>query len=101
MARSIKATVGLGNGNSIPVGFIYCVWDGRVHGNEARMMKGFVDSEGKALGKHKLWMFVSSTQSSEAERKDKVRGTGSIAQVEFLYLVTGELLVVPTRDRLF
>ena len=53
----------------------------------------------RRLSHDELWLFVTTTQQSEAERKDKVRGTGSIRQVEFLYLVTGEQLTVPTVDR--
>ena len=32
----------------IPLGHIYLMFDGKVHGNSAALMKGFTDSRGKA-----------------------------------------------------
>ena len=98
--RTIRAALALGDGKSIPTGHIYFLMDGHVHGNEARMLKCFQTASGKAIPKHKQTIYSTTTQKSESGRKDKVRGTASVSQVEFIHMVTKDVLAVPDIKRL-
>ena len=38
--------------------------DGHVHGNEAKALRGFADSDGKTLVKDKQALYISNTEES-------------------------------------
>ena len=69
-----------------------------MHGNESRLMKGFAGPDGKMLPRHKQQLFVAVSQSSMQKRRDKCRGTGSINQVEFLWVITKSQFDVPEKN---
>ena len=78
---------------------MYFMHDAKIHGHETRLLKHFVGSDGKQLSKHKQILFVATAQQSEAQRRDRCRGTGALGLVEFVHLVAQKTLAMPIKDR--
>ncbi len=80
--------------------FVY--HDGAVHGNQSKWMKHFTNSENRALPKDHKPLFITRTQSSIQDEKDRVAGAlGSTSCVAMMHLVSAKPLAAPVIPRLF
>ena len=84
----------------MPDAWAFILFDGHLHGNESKLVKGFSDDNNKALPKEKKVLFLTTTEASQAKHKSLIRGTASLSQVEMLHVVTKSTLDLPAEDRL-
>ena len=62
--------------------------DGHVHGNEAKALRGFADSDGKTLVKDKQTLYISKTEESVKKSKGYTRGPHNVDAVEYCVIIT-------------
>lgn len=91
---------GLGKSQEISPRAMFFIMDGFQHGNESKFLKVFADSEGKSLSKEKRTFYVMNTEESLRKRKSKIRGAAAVSCVEYLHVITGKGVTVPTKKLL-
>ncbi|CAK0904040.1 unnamed protein product, partial [Prorocentrum cordatum] len=91
---------GAGDQNSIADNLMFFVLDGQQHGHETKLMKAFVDENGRSVTKEKKTIYVACSESSLRKRRARVRGSVSLSCVEFCHIVTHKPLALPEKTRL-
>ena len=84
----------------IPSKYMFFMADGKVHGNEGRLIKSFSGADGKALQKNKKTLYVLTSEDSERDLKGKVAGIGTLGTIEFLHMVTKDVVDLPQKKRM-
>ncbi len=69
-------------------------------GNQATLLGGFTDEEGKQLPKSKRTIIMTYSESSCLERLNKVRGYSALNQTELLHIISLKALELTLHDRL-
>lgn len=59
-----------------------------------------VNEENKVLRKDKRLIYITYTEESLAQRKERVKGVATLGQTEYMYLVSQKALTCPVKKRL-
>lgn len=85
---------------ALPRGDLYLCFDGGRAGNSHKLFKGFKDRDGKTSWQSKKKFVIMYDETSLKKRRSRVRGTGTLRQIETLWAMTRGPLEVPTKQRL-
>ena len=99
-ATPIKAIlVGLQSANTMPVGHLFFMLDGKVHGSAPSFPKLFVDDGGKVLPKTHSVVYVTTSEESERKTKCRVQGVGTLGAIQFMHTFSKGAICTKVKPR--